>query len=84
MGCYSVTKQHVILWQLHTYLFQLRAPCVPFDVDEPTGLTQGGLVWGYLCECVDLCMPHPHSDFENGLVHFLCPLTAKFDSWKNS
>lgn len=24
------------------------------------------------------------TDFVNGLVHFLCPLTAKFDSWKNN
>lgn len=35
-------------------------------------------------ECVYHCMPYLHTDFENGLVHFLCPLTAKFDSWKNN
>ena len=55
-----------------------------FDVDEPRVWNMEDLCGVSVYECVYHCMPYLHTDFENGLVHFLCPLTAKFDSWKNN
>lgn len=83
MGCCrAVTKQHDLLAAAHVPVSAPGSLCV--DVDELRVRNSEHLCGVSVCECVYHRMPYLHTDFENGLVHFLCPLTAKFDSWKNN
>lgn len=84
MGCCrAVTKQHDLLAAAHLPVSAPGSLCAHLMWMSHESGTQRTCV-GCLYECVYHCMPYLHTDFENGLVHFLCPLTAKFDSWKNN